>query len=34
MEACFDGMNDAFINGMFSSDNVDYELDKKMNIFS
>jgi hypothetical protein len=34
MEACFDGMNDAFINGVFSAENVDYELEKKMNIFS
>ena len=34
MTVCFEGMNDAFINGQFSSENVDYELEKKMQIFS
>jgi hypothetical protein len=34
MEACFEGMNEAFTNGVFSAENVDYELDKKMNTFS
>jgi hypothetical protein len=34
MNVCFEGMNDAFISGSFSSENVDYELDKKMQIFS
>ena len=34
MNVCFEGMNDAFINGNFSSENVDYELEKKMQIFS
>jgi hypothetical protein len=30
MNVCFEGMNDAFINGQFTSENVDYELEKKM----
>ena len=34
MNVCFEGMNDAFINGLFSAENVDYELEKKMQIFS
>ena len=34
MTECFEAMNNAFIGAVFSSDNVDYELDKKMQIFA
>ena len=34
MNEAFEGMNNCFDNANFSSDNVDYELSKKMNIFS
>ena len=34
MVECFEGMNNCFENASFSHDNVDYELQKKMNIFS
>lgn len=34
MTECFEAMNNAFIGAVFSSDNVDYELNKKMQIFS
>lgn len=27
---CFEGMNNCFINAAFSSESIDYELDKKM----
>jgi hypothetical protein len=27
-------MNNCFINASFNTENVDYELDKKMNVFS
>lgn len=30
----FEGMNNCFINASFNSENVDYELDKKMQVFS
>ena len=31
---CFEGMNNCFINAAFSSESIDYELDKKMQIFT
>jgi len=31
---CFEGMNNCFINATFSPENVDYELDKKMQVFT
>ena len=31
---CFEAMNNCFISGQFSSEQVDYELDKKMLIFT
>lgn len=34
MTEAFEGMNNCFENASFSADNVDYELAKKMNIFS
>jgi hypothetical protein len=34
MIECFEGMNNCFINASFNSENVDYELDKKMQVFS
>lgn len=34
MTECFEAMNNAFISGNFNSDHVDYELDKKMQVFS
>lgn len=34
MIECFESMNNCFINASFSSENVDYELDKKMQVFS
>ena len=34
MIECFEAMNNCFINASFSADNVDYELDKKMQVFS
>jgi hypothetical protein len=34
MIEAFEGMNNCFDNANFSHDNVDYELSKKMNIFS
>lgn len=34
MIECFEGMNNCFINASFSSENVDYELDKKMQVFA
>jgi len=34
MVEAFEGMNNCFDNASFSHDNVDYELSKKMNIFS
>ena len=34
MVECFEGMNNSFINASFSPENVDYELDKKMQVFS
>ena len=34
MVECFEGMNNCFVNASFSPDNVDYELDKKMQVFS
>jgi hypothetical protein len=34
MDEAFEGMNNCFENANFSADNVDYELAKKMNIFT
>jgi len=34
MVESFEGMNNCFDNASFSHDNVDYELSKKMSIFS
>jgi hypothetical protein len=34
MIECFEGMNNCFINATFNPDNVDYELNKKMQAFS
>ena len=34
MIECFEAMNNCFINASFSAENVDYELDKKMQVFS
>lgn len=34
MIECYEAMNNQFINASFSSENVDYELDKKMQVFS
>jgi hypothetical protein len=34
MIECFEAMNNCFINASFSPDNVDYELDKKMQTFA
>jgi len=34
MVEAFEGMNNCFESANFSHDNVDYELSKKMNIFS
>ena len=31
---CFEAMNNCFVSGQFSSEQVDYELNKKMLIFS
>lgn len=30
----FEGMNNCFINAAFNSEQIDYELDKKMQIFT
>jgi hypothetical protein len=34
MVESFEAMNNCFENAVFSHDNIDYELSKKMNIFS
>ena len=34
MIECFEGMNNCFLNAAFNSENVDYELDKKMQVFA
>ena len=34
MIEAFEGMNNCFENANFTHENVDYELDKKMNIFT
>lgn len=34
MIECFEGMNNQFISASFSTENVDYELDKKMQVFA
>ena len=34
MIECYEGMNSSFISASFTSENVDYELDKKMQVFS
>mmetsp|Transcript_23217 Transcript_23217/g.22765 ORF Transcript_23217/g.22765 Transcript_23217/m.22765 type:complete len:107 (+) Transcript_23217:2303-2623(+) len=34
MVESFEGMNNCFINAAFTADNVDYELDKKMQVFA
>lgn len=34
MIECFEAMNNCFINASFSSENIDYELDKKMQVFA
>ena len=34
MLECFEGMNNSFISAIFSPDAVDYELNKKMLVFS
>jgi len=34
MIECFEGMNNCFINATFNSESIDYELDKKMQIFT
>jgi len=34
MVECFEGMNNCFINASFSSEAIDYELDKKMQVFT
>jgi hypothetical protein len=34
MLECFEAMNNCFISGIFSPDSVDYELNKKMLVFS
>lgn len=34
MIECFEAMNNCFINASFSTENVDYGLDKKMNVFT
>jgi hypothetical protein len=31
---CFEGMNNCFLNAAFSSEAIDYELDKKMQVFT
>lgn len=30
----FEGMNNCFINAAFNSESIDYELDKKMQVFT
>jgi hypothetical protein len=34
MTECFEGMNSCFTTAKFNNDNVDYELNKKMQIYS
>lgn len=34
MIECFEGMNNQFISATFNQENVDYELDKKMQVFA
>ena len=34
MIECFEGMNNCFINATFNSESIDYELDKKMQVFT
>ena len=34
MVECFEGMNNCFINAAFNSESIDYELDKKMQVFT
>ena len=34
MIECFEGMNNCFINANFNSESIDYELDKKMQVFT
>ena len=34
MLECFEAMNNCFISAIFSADQVDYELNKKMLVFS
>jgi len=34
MEECYESMNNCFVTATFSSDNIDYNLSTKLNVFT